>query len=79
MMSDHQHFGPGTCLPNLPGRLQSIQVGHADINDDDVRIQLRALFHSLTPGAGFPADLPARVLFDEHFQAFPNYIMIVGY
>ena len=77
MMSDHQYFRPWARLADLSRRLQPVQVGHADINDDDVRMQLRALFYGLSTGAGLATDLPPRVLFDEHLKAFSNDIMIV--
>ena len=51
-------------LKQLASSVQAVQIGHAHVNDDHVRVQLQGFLDRLATVAGLAADLPALMLFE---------------
>jgi hypothetical protein len=65
-------------LQELASRVQAVQVGHPNIDNDDVWVQLQGLLDGLAAIAGFAADFPAFMLFQQGAQSAPHDFMIIG-
>src|SRR5579859_4032066 len=65
-------------LQQLARRIQTVQVGHADIDNNDVRIQLKGFLDCFATIAGFAAHFPALVLLKQRAQTSAHDFMIVG-
>lgn len=52
-----------TLIVNFPGRLQSIHVGHFEIKQHHIGMELLEARHRLAPATRLTADLPLIVLF----------------
>ena len=63
---------------DLPRRFEPVQLRHRQIENGDVRHQMRRHLDRLAAGRGFAADLPFRLLFEELAQTATNHIVIVG-
>ena len=64
-------------LKELASRVQTVQVGHADVDDDDIRIQLQGLVDRFTAIACLAADLPTLMLFKKCAQAAAHDFVVV--
>jgi hypothetical protein len=58
--------------------VETVQERHSNVEDDDIGLQLQSLFHGLAAVAGFTANFPALVFFQESAQSAPNNFVIVG-
>ena len=54
----NQYFRSGKRLLDAAGCLKTIQVGHADVHDHDVGLQLLGDSHRFPARFGFRADFP---------------------
>ena len=61
----HDDFEMRIVLQQLAGRVETVQIGHADIDDDDIGIQLQGLFDRFAAVAGLAADFPSFMLFQS--------------
>src|SRR5579872_31804 len=61
------------------GSLQTVQLGHADIHDYDLRLHLFSKSNRFASGLGLPTDLPARPRREKLFQPTADDIVIVYY
>jgi hypothetical protein len=65
-------------LANLPCRLDAVDLGQVDIDDDDIRLLLNRKIDSLAPVTCFSADLEIVVRLKKSTQTVPNDNVIVG-
>jgi hypothetical protein len=65
-------------LQELTGRIQAVEIGHPNIHDHDVRVQLQSLLDRLAAVAGFTADFPAFMFFQKRAQTAAHDFMVVG-
>ena len=66
------------CALDLPRRVQSVEFGHADIQDDHIRLELLREGYCFPSICSLPADFPAFLLLDQHPHAVPHDFVIVG-
>ena len=78
MMGNDQDLGFWAGLANQAGCLETVEVGHADVDHDDVGSVLRRLVDRFTARTGFSADGPAGMLFDQHTKPLANQIMVIS-
>ena len=65
-------------LGDLPGRLDSIQVRHADIHHDHVRFQLVGQGHGLPAIVGLSDHEELGMLLDDQAQTAAHQAVVVG-
>lgn len=78
MRRENQHVRVGCLNANLLARLQTVAVGHTDIENN----HLRMVFHCLCNGreaiSCLPNDFDLRLHLQQHFQTLPQNIMVIG-
>ena len=60
-----------------PGRLDAVEVRHADVHDDDIRSQSKERFDSLSAVGCLPYHLEIRLGIDDHPQAATDERLVV--
>jgi hypothetical protein len=78
MMGNHQCFRLWARFANQASCLQPIQVGHADINNNDVGIVLGSQLNCFSSGTRLCTYRPSRMLFDKHAKTFTNQVMVIS-
>ena len=68
----------GTRLSNPAGRLHAVQVGHADVQNQHIGLQLLAFRNRFTTGVSLSTDLPAGMRQNEGFDPAAHQIVIVS-
>ncbi len=79
MNGNHQNRNLRKKSGDLPGDVESVQIGHLKVQQDHVR---RILFHPLKrffSGASFVANLPGALLLEESPQIMPDRRVVVDY
>jgi hypothetical protein len=64
---------------HLPCRVHSIEFWQANIQNNQIWLQLLALFDPISPISSFSADFPAFVRSKQRGQTEPEYWMIVNH
>jgi len=67
----------GRAFLDLARRLNSIQLGHAYVQDSDIRFQLQSELDGLAPIGRFSAHLPISILLQSSSQPLTHYFVIV--
>ena len=62
---------------NTAGGFNTVEKGHTDIEDRNVRLEFGSFVDSVAPVCGFGADLPAGAGFEKGAQASTNHGMII--
>ncbi len=78
MERQNHRFGIGQQLSYLSHRVQTIQVRHGDVHDDDVRLVLLGFGDGFPAGGGFRADFPFRTGRQHRPDASANNLVVVG-
>ena len=63
--ADKQQGQMRVSLGNFPRCLKTIHIGHAEVHDHEIRRELLNFLDSLKTVAGFPAELPIRLPFNQ--------------
>src|SRR5205823_13971547 len=63
--------------PDHAGSFQPIEVGHADVHDDQVRMKLVGLFHGILSIHCFAANLAVLSCREQRANTPADYLMIV--
>ena len=61
-----------------PGRLDAVELGHADVHQDDVRRQASGLVDRLAPVRGLADDLEVLLGVEDHAEARADERLVVG-
>ncbi len=64
---------------NDAGRLQTIQVWHADVHDDEIGAKLLRFFDRVLPIHGFTANFAVFARRQQSAHASANYLVIISY
>ena len=78
MLAENEHFGIRKRGTNKVSGFQTVQLGHADIHDDDIRIQLSSLFHRILSVNRFATHFVVRVAQDEGANAPANDFVVIN-
>src|SRR5579864_9320559 len=78
MQRKNQNLGSRRRLANPPGRFHPVQIGHADVQDNNIGLQLLSLSDCFTAGLSFAADFPSRMSLQQVFYSTPHQVVIVG-
>src|SRR5205814_4413460 len=62
---------------DLTGSIQPIEVGHADIQQKNIRVQLGSSLHRFASIFGFVANFPAWVLLEQRSNTFPCHFVVI--
>jgi len=65
---DHDHGAMRSAAGDQPGRLNAIQVGHVDVHQDDVRLELGGASNRLVTARGGADQVHIGLSLDEHRQ-----------
>ena len=63
---------------DAPRRLEAVELGHADVHQDDRRLEARCLVDCLEPVAGLGDDLDVVFVGEEHAEAGADHRLVVG-
>ena len=74
----HEDLGPAAASGKLGGCLDAVESGHADVHQDDVRVQAACLCECLAAVAGFARDAEIWFGFHQHAQALADQVLVVG-
>ena len=61
-----------------PGRLEPVELGHADVHQDDGRVEARRLVDRLEPVARLGHDLDVLLAGEQHAEAGADHRLVVG-
>jgi hypothetical protein len=75
---EHDDAGRGKDLPDHPGGIDAVLVGHADVHEDDVRGELLHLGHRLEAIARLSDDLDALLGLEHHAQPAAEPLVVIG-
>ncbi len=75
---EYEHLGLRQRAFDLPGGFEAVELGHSDVEHDHVGRELFGERHRFPPIAGFSADFPAGLFFDQEADAMPDDFVIVG-
>jgi hypothetical protein len=73
-----KNLGVRHSLPDLTRDLHSVQLGHADIHDGHIGLQLLGHFNRFCPIGCFAHDFPAGAGLEEPTRATPDQRVIVS-
>jgi hypothetical protein len=62
----------------LPRRVKTIQDGHVNIENDQIRLEQRALIDSFLAIGGLAADFPAVLAFHQSTHHAPDVFVIIN-
>jgi len=65
-------------LQQLARRVQAVEIGHSNVDDHHVRIQLQSLLHGFATVTGLAADFPTFVFLQQRAQTSAHYLVIVS-
>src|SRR5262249_45020263 len=74
----HEDLGPAAALGELGGCLDPVESGHADVHQDDVGGQGACLCQCLAAVARLAGDAQIWLGFQQHPQALPDQVLVVG-
>lgn len=77
VQGDHENRNVRCPSPDLPGGIETIHFGHLKIQDDHIRCRLLCFFDRFLTIAGFLADLPGPLLFQQRSQATAHQLAVV--
>src|SRR5580704_4332737 len=77
LRGENEDLSAWRLLANLPRRLDAVDAGKVDIDNDDIRLLLNRKIHSLAPVNCFSADLEIFVHLKKSTQAASNDNVIV--
>ena len=72
-----QNLDGGILGEDLPGRLDAVELGEADIHDHQVGLELEHLAHRGAAVARFSDDLELRMLLQKRAEPVQQHLMIV--
>jgi hypothetical protein len=75
---ENNDFGFWLNFADLASGFETVQLGHADVHDNDVRLQLFNERNGFTAGFRLGANFPASVRGEELFETAPYNVVIVG-
>jgi hypothetical protein len=78
MLAHHNDFDFRQLLSQAPGDIQASDARHADIEENDVRLQFLRSFKRFRAVRGFAADFPRRLGGQDPDNAAPNDLAIVS-
>ena len=61
-----------------PGRLEPVELGHADVHQHDGGVEARGLVDGLDPVARLGDDLDVRLAGEQHAEACADHRLVVG-
>jgi hypothetical protein len=73
----NQDFGLRRIPPDQLRRGQTVHLGHRNIQQDNVRLQLRRFFHRVTSVVHLGAHRPVLMHSEQHFNSGPNQCIVV--
>ena len=68
----------GVMMQQLTRDIQAVEMGHANVQDHNVRLQLLRHFDGLAAIACFPAHFPSLMLQEKRTQAAAYNLVIIG-
>jgi len=74
----HEDQGLGEEGEDFPGGVQAVELGHHEIQNDQMRFELFTQLDCLPTILGFPAHLPVGARLQHGSKAFSNQAVIVG-
>ena len=74
----HNDFELGIVLQKLTRSVQAVEGWHANVEDDNIRLQLLGHFDRLAAIGGFPAHFPALMFLEKRTQAPANNFVVIG-
>src|SRR5262249_1001268 len=77
MHRENQDFSPGDSRNNLPGRIEAVQLWHADVDDRKIRLELSCLVDRLPSVRRFGTHLPTGPSFQQRPKPAPDNGMII--
>ncbi len=63
---------------NAPGRLKAVELGHADVHQDDARMETRGLVDGFEPVARLGHDFDVLLAGEQHAKAGADHRLVVG-
>jgi hypothetical protein len=60
------------------GSFHTVEVRHADVENDDIRLEFFGFRDGLSARRSFPANLPALMRLEQRSHPAPEEVMIVG-
>ena len=63
---------------DAPRRLEPVELGHADVHEDDGRLEARRLVDGLEPVARLGDDLDVLLAGEQHAEAGADHRLVVG-
>ena len=63
---------------DAPRRLEPVELGHADVHQDDVRMEAVGLLYCLQPVAGLGHDVDVLLAREQHAKAGADHRLVVG-
>jgi len=77
MHSEDNNFCIWTCSANLAGGLKAVNIGHADVQDGNVRFELICFFHRFLAVRGLTDDSPSASGAQDSPDAVPNEFVVI--
>lgn len=78
MAAENENFGREASLANVLGRAEAADFGHAQIEDDQVGLELASLGDGLEAVPSFAADFEVSMIGDEIADAATSHFVIIG-
>jgi len=76
-LAEDQHSRFRQNAPNFAGRVEAIQVRHADVHDDDIRFQLFGFFDSVPAVNRFATNFPSASALQQNTNALTDIFMVI--
>jgi hypothetical protein len=77
VVAHHQNFDLRNFLADSTRGVKTASVGHADVQENQIRSQFGGFLESLGGASGFTANLPAGFLGENISYSTPNQVMII--
>jgi hypothetical protein len=78
ILGDDDDLAFGKHAPDEPGRFQAVHPRHIDVHQDDVGTEYSSLVESFEAIAGFTANVPTRLSFNEPPKRPAKQFVVVG-
>ena len=78
MTAEDENFGSEASLANVLGRGEAADFGHAQVEDDQVGMELASLGDGFEAVTSFAADFEVGVIGDEIADAATSHFVIIG-
>jgi hypothetical protein len=75
---EDEDFGVGGGLVDAASGFNTVEEGHADVEDGDVGLELGGFVDSLASVSGFGADLPAGARLEEGAQTGTDHSVVIS-